>query len=98
MNGRHIDSVVTASAAFQTLDLADRRTDTLHRSRVQRMCWVHSMTGVWVYPLLEHIGPMARIFFFICLTALINVYYVLGEILNNYIWDSSKSKLKGEFT
>ncbi|KAL0164907.1 hypothetical protein M9458_040660, partial [Cirrhinus mrigala] len=54
------------------------------------MCWVHSMTGVWVYPLLEHIGPTARILFFICLTALISVYYVLGEILNNYIWDSSK--------
>uniref|UniRef100_A0A673MG48 Androgen-induced 1 (H. sapiens) n=1 Tax=Sinocyclocheilus rhinocerous TaxID=307959 RepID=A0A673MG48_9TELE len=59
------------------------------------MCWVHSMTGVWVYPLLEHIGPMARILFFVCLMALISVYYVLGEILNNYIWDSSKSKLKG---
>ncbi|XP_051952490.1 androgen-induced gene 1 protein-like isoform X2 [Xyrauchen texanus] len=60
------------------------------------MCWVHSITGVWVYPLLEHIGPMARLLFFICLTILVNVYYILGEILNNYIWDSSKSTLESD--
>ncbi|XP_051500209.1 androgen-induced gene 1 protein-like isoform X2 [Myxocyprinus asiaticus] len=60
------------------------------------MCWVHSITGVWVYPLLEHIGPMARVLFFICLTILVNVYYILGEILNNYIWDSSKSTLESD--
>ncbi|KAI4873300.1 hypothetical protein NFI96_011823 [Prochilodus magdalenae] len=56
------------------------------------MCWVHNVTGVWVYPLLEHIGSTARVFFFICLTGLISLYYVLGEILNSYIWDSSRSK------
>ncbi|KAJ8355829.1 hypothetical protein SKAU_G00186230 [Synaphobranchus kaupii] len=57
------------------------------------MCWVHHVTGVWVYPLLEHIGPAAKVVFFSSLTALINVYYVLGEILNSYIWDSSKCVL-----
>ncbi|KAM3860969.1 androgen-induced gene 1 protein [Diretmus argenteus] len=51
------------------------------------MCWVHQVTGVWVYPLLERIGPLARVLFFSGLTVLLSVYYVLGEILNNYIWD-----------
>ncbi|XP_007245528.1 androgen-induced gene 1 protein isoform X2 [Astyanax mexicanus] len=57
------------------------------------MCWVHNVTGVWVYPLLEHIGPMARALFFISLTGLISLYYILGEILNSYIWDSSRSMI-----
>uniref|UniRef100_W5LX90 Androgen induced 1 n=2 Tax=Lepisosteus oculatus TaxID=7918 RepID=W5LX90_LEPOC len=54
------------------------------------MCWVHHVTGVWVYPLLDRIGPIAKIIFFTLLTALINVYYILGEILNSYIWDAPK--------
>ncbi|XP_035650066.2 androgen-induced gene 1 protein isoform X2 [Oncorhynchus keta] len=57
------------------------------------MCWVHHVTGVWVYPLLEQISPLAKVAFFFCLTVLINIYYVLGEILNSYIWDSSKCVL-----
>ncbi|MBN3272263.1 AIG1 protein, partial [Polyodon spathula] len=55
-----------------------------------RMCWIHNVTGVWVYPLLDQIGPVAKIIFFTVLTALINVYYVLGDILNSYIWDMPK--------
>ncbi|XP_041108445.1 androgen-induced gene 1 protein isoform X2 [Polyodon spathula] len=54
------------------------------------MCWIHNVTGVWVYPLLDQIGPVAKIIFFTVLTALINVYYVLGDILNSYIWDMPK--------
>ncbi|XP_041716505.1 androgen-induced gene 1 protein isoform X2 [Coregonus clupeaformis] len=57
------------------------------------MCWVHHVTGVWVYPLLEQISPLAKVAFFSCLTVLINIYYVLGEILNSYIWDCSKCVL-----
>lgn len=56
------------------------------------MCWVYNATGVWVYPLLEHIDTVARVVFFICLTALTGLYYIMGEILNSYIWDSSRSK------
>ncbi|XP_076873423.1 androgen-induced gene 1 protein isoform X2 [Brachyhypopomus gauderio] len=52
------------------------------------MCWVHSVTGFWVYPLLEHAGPCSRLFFFSGLTGLVSLYYVLGEVLNSYIWDS----------
>lgn len=57
-----------------------------------RMCWVNHVTGVWVYPLLEQISPLAKVAFFFCLTVLINIYYVLGEVLNSYIWDGSKCK------
>ncbi|XP_042177641.1 androgen-induced gene 1 protein isoform X2 [Oncorhynchus tshawytscha] len=57
------------------------------------MCWVNHVTGVWVYPLLEQISPLAKVAFFFCLTVLINIYYVLGEILNSYIWDGSKCVL-----
>ncbi|XP_041950971.1 androgen-induced gene 1 protein [Alosa pseudoharengus] len=57
------------------------------------MCWVHHVTGVWVYPLLEYLGTMSKVLFFFSLTILISVYYVLGEILNSYIWDfTTKSK------
>lgn len=58
-----------------------------------RMCWVHHVTGVWVYPLLEHLGTMSKVLFFFSLIILITVYYILGEILNSYIWDfTTKSK------
>ncbi|XP_072296770.1 androgen-induced gene 1 protein [Eucyclogobius newberryi] len=63
-------------------------------------CWVHHVTGVWVYPVLEKISPMARMAFFSVLCSLIGVFYVFGEILNSYIWDqhvsSSTAKVKGE--
>lgn len=52
------------------------------------MCWVHHVTGVWVYPLLDRIGPLAKVTFFSSVTALISIFYVLGEVLNSYIWDS----------
>ncbi|XP_073431769.1 androgen-induced gene 1 protein isoform X3 [Dendrobates tinctorius] len=54
------------------------------------VCWVHHVTGVWVYPLLEYISPLAKIVFFFLVTAIINIYYVLGEKLNSYIWDLDK--------
>lgn len=52
-----------------------------------RTCWVHHVTGVWVYPVLERIAPVARVVFFSAMTAVICVFYTLGEILNSYIWD-----------
>ncbi|XP_063488108.1 androgen-induced gene 1 protein isoform X8 [Symphalangus syndactylus] len=55
------------------------------------VCWVHHVTGMWVYPFLEHIGPGARIIFFGSTTILMNFLYLLGEVLNNYIWDTQKS-------
>uniref|UniRef100_A0A8C8YQ13 Androgen induced 1 n=1 Tax=Prolemur simus TaxID=1328070 RepID=A0A8C8YQ13_PROSS len=54
------------------------------------VCWVHHVTGMWVYPFLEHIGPGARIIFFGSTTILMNFLYLLGEVLNNYIWDTQK--------
>ncbi|KAM4771448.1 androgen-induced gene 1 protein isoform 2-T2 [Rhinophrynus dorsalis] len=54
------------------------------------MCWIHHVTGVWAYPLLEYINPAAKIFFFLIVTTIINIYYILGEKLNSYIWDSEK--------
>lgn len=52
-----------------------------------RTCWVNQVTGVWVYPVLERITPLARVVFFSVMTMVIGVFYVLGEILNSYIWD-----------
>lgn len=52
-----------------------------------RTCWVHQVTGVWVYPVLERIAPVARVAFFSAMMAVIGVFYVLGEILNSYIWE-----------
>nr|XP_046228978.1 androgen-induced gene 1 protein isoform X2 [Scatophagus argus] len=60
-------------------------------------CWVHQVTGVWVYPVLERITPLARVVFFSAMTVVICVLYVLGEILNSYIWDQPHTeKVKGE--
>ncbi|XP_016079389.1 PREDICTED: androgen-induced gene 1 protein [Miniopterus natalensis] len=55
------------------------------------VCWVHHVTGMWVYPFLEHIGPGARIIFFGSTTILMNFLYLLGEVLNSYIWDTQRS-------
>ncbi|XP_070112387.1 androgen-induced gene 1 protein isoform X7 [Equus asinus] len=55
------------------------------------VCWVHHVTGMWVYPFLEHIGPGARIVFFGSTTVLMNFLYLLGEVLNNYIWDTQRN-------
>lgn len=55
--------------------------------RPPRTCWVHQVTGVWVYPVLERITPLARVMFFSAMTVVICVFYTLGEILNSYIWD-----------
>ncbi|XP_022413804.1 androgen-induced gene 1 protein isoform X2 [Delphinapterus leucas] len=71
---------------FQTF--AERREDA---QRIQRVCWVHHVTGMWVYPFLEHIGPGARILFFGSTTILMNFLYLLGEVLNSYIWDTQRS-------
>ncbi|KAE8602312.1 hypothetical protein XENTR_v10013942 [Xenopus tropicalis] len=54
------------------------------------VCWVHHMTGMWVYPLLEYISPGAKIVFFIIVTVVINMFYILGEKLNNFIWEAEK--------
>ncbi|XP_061785260.1 androgen-induced gene 1 protein isoform X1 [Nerophis lumbriciformis] len=60
-------------------------------------CWVHHVTGVWVYPILERITPLARVLFFSALTAVLCVFYVLGEILNSYVWYKPHTgKVKGE--
>uniref|UniRef100_A0A8C0Q9R5 Androgen induced 1 n=1 Tax=Canis lupus familiaris TaxID=9615 RepID=A0A8C0Q9R5_CANLF len=56
------------------------------------VCWIHHVTGMWVYPFLEHIGPGARIVFFGSTTILMNFLYLLGEVLNSYIWDTQRSK------
>ncbi|KAM6180976.1 androgen-induced gene 1 protein isoform 1-T1 [Erethizon dorsatum] len=55
------------------------------------VCWVHHVTGMWVYPFLEHIGSGARIVFFGSTTILMNFLYLLGEVLNSYIWDTQRS-------
>ncbi|XP_037700305.1 androgen-induced gene 1 protein isoform X1 [Choloepus didactylus] len=56
------------------------------------VCWVHHVTGMWVYPFLEHIGPGARVLFFGSTTVLMNVLYLLGELLNSYIWDTQRKR------
>lgn len=68
------------------------------------VCWIHHVTGVWVYPLLEHLSPGVKIIFFAAVTVIINVFYLVGEVLNNYIWDTQKcieegrEKPKSEWT
>lgn len=58
--------------------------------------WVNQVTGVWVYPVLERIGSVARVLFFAAMTALMCLLYTLGETLNSYIWDPPTAKVKGE--
>lgn len=48
---------------------------------------MNQVTGVWVYPVLERIGSVARVLFFAAMTALMCLMYTLGETLNSYIWD-----------
>ncbi|XP_064025200.1 androgen-induced gene 1 protein isoform X2 [Pogoniulus pusillus] len=60
------------------------------------VCWIHHVTGVWVYPLLEHLSPGVKIIFFAAVTVLINIFYLVGEVLNNYIWDAPKCIEEGK--
>ncbi|ELK09663.1 Androgen-induced protein 1 [Pteropus alecto] len=54
--------------------------------------WLHHVTGMWVYPFLEHIGPGARIIFFGSAAILTNFLYLLGDALNSYMWDTQRSE------
>ncbi|XP_053316865.1 androgen-induced gene 1 protein isoform X6 [Spea bombifrons] len=54
------------------------------------VCWIHHVTGVWVYPLLEYISPRAKIICFLLVMFIISMYYILGEKINSYIWESEK--------
>uniref|UniRef100_T1DNX3 Androgen-induced 1 protein-like protein n=1 Tax=Crotalus horridus TaxID=35024 RepID=T1DNX3_CROHD len=60
------------------------------------VCWIYHVTGVWVYPLLEYLGTIAKIVFFATVTVVISIFYLLGEILNNYIWDTQKCIEEGK--
>ncbi|XP_054250007.1 androgen-induced gene 1 protein isoform X2 [Indicator indicator] len=60
------------------------------------VCWIHHVTGVWVYPLLEHLSPGAKIIFFAAATVIMNMYYLVGEVLNSYIWDTPKCIEEGK--
>ncbi|XP_059688905.1 androgen-induced gene 1 protein isoform X3 [Gavia stellata] len=60
------------------------------------VCWIHHVTGVWVYPLLEHLSPGVKIIFFTAVTIIINIFYLVGEVLNNYIWDTQKCIEEGK--
>ncbi|KAM6467248.1 androgen-induced gene 1 protein isoform 3-T3 [Liasis olivaceus] len=60
------------------------------------VCWIYHVTGVWVYPLLDYLGSTAKIVFFATVTAIINIFYLLGEILNNCIWDTQKCIEEGK--
>ncbi|XP_042318329.1 androgen-induced gene 1 protein isoform X1 [Sceloporus undulatus] len=60
------------------------------------ICWIYHVTGVWVYPLLDYLGSGAKIVFFAIVTAIINILYLLGEILNNSIWDTHKCMEEGK--
>ncbi|XP_009317425.1 PREDICTED: androgen-induced gene 1 protein [Pygoscelis adeliae] len=60
------------------------------------VCWIHHVTGVWVYPLLEHLSPGVKIIFFAAVTIIINIFYLVGEVLNNYIWDTQKCIEEGK--
>ncbi|XP_053146205.1 androgen-induced gene 1 protein isoform X2 [Hemicordylus capensis] len=60
------------------------------------VCWIYHVTGVWVYPLLDYLGSGSKIIFFATVTAIINIFYLLGEILNNCIWDTQKCMEEGK--
>nr|XP_025043400.1 androgen-induced gene 1 protein isoform X3 [Pelodiscus sinensis] len=60
------------------------------------VCWIHQVTGVWVYPLLDYLSPGAKIILFATTTIVLNIIYLLGEVLNNYIWDTQKSMEEGK--
>ncbi|KAJ6660205.1 hypothetical protein lerEdw1_018132 [Lerista edwardsae] len=57
-----------------------------------RVCWIYHVTGIWVYPLLDYLGSGSKIIFFATVTAILNSIYLLGEVLNNCIWDTQKCK------
>lgn len=66
-------------------------TCTVSVAYILWLCWVHHVTGMWVYPVLEHLGLGARIVFFGSGIILVSFIYLLGEVLNSYIWDTQKS-------
>ncbi|XP_072906530.1 androgen-induced gene 1 protein isoform X1 [Hemitrygon akajei] len=54
------------------------------------ICWVHHVTGMWVYPLLDHLPSFPKLVVFVSSVGVINVMYLMGETLNSYIWDKSR--------
>lgn len=84
--------LVRGSTCVTSIEIWHASNPCLFFPSHSRVCWVHHVTGMWVYPFLEHIGQGARIIFFGSTTILMNFLYLLGEILNNYIWDTERSK------
>lgn len=69
---------------------------TFSVSYILWVCWIYHVTGVWVYPLLEHLGSGAKVIFFATVTAITNIMYLLGEVLNSCIWDAQKGIEEGK--
>ena len=46
---------------------------------------------IWVYPILKILSPIPRMAFLIVCSLFGGILYVIGEILNNFIWGSSLS-------
>ena len=47
--------------------------------------------GFWVYPILEHLGPIYRILFISCLIILASVFYKIGQLIQITIWPIKKA-------
>ncbi|XP_060686770.1 androgen-induced gene 1 protein [Hemiscyllium ocellatum] len=54
------------------------------------ICWIHHVTGMWVYPFLDHLSNILKTVVFVASLVVINVLYVVGEMLNSFIWDESR--------
>ncbi|KAH0544253.1 androgen-induced gene 1 protein-like [Cotesia glomerata] len=67
----------------------------LYALMISYLIWIHIIyykSGVWVYPVMEVLSWPLRILFFISLFGFTGLLYYAGEIIDNLIWGSKKSK------
>lgn len=61
------------------------------------LVWIHiikSVSGVWVYPVLDVLELPQRIIFFIVILAFCLSLYFIGEFVNSKIWTIELKNLK----
>lgn len=58
------------------------------------VCFIAHQSGHWVYPILAELTVIGRTVFISSMSALISLFYIVGEFLNKKIWGAEQQQKK----
>ncbi|XP_040563837.1 LOW QUALITY PROTEIN: androgen-induced gene 1 protein-like [Lepeophtheirus salmonis] len=53
------------------------------------ICYIAHAGGYWVYPIMEILPPLQRGLFMTFSVLLLDLFYFLGDILNDFVWEDT---------